>query len=219
MEKEHMRYQDQERYVGQKGQKDLAGKTVTIVGLGGIGSTVADRLARAGVNLRLVDKERIYEEELQRLAIYDQEHVEKFKAKEAKKILERIGPHLKVKTFHEELVPTNTFLLEGDVVIDATNDPKSSMLINKHCKKQLLVSWYAGDQGLVFWKSPKHNADKHAKDAAKLGTIKAKGLYAPTVQFGAGIILSEAMKALMKKPTTKGLITYNAMALKINVKK
>lgn len=214
-----MRYQDQARFIGEKAQKDLEGKTVAIVGLGGIGSTLAERLARAGVNLRLVDKERIYEEELQRLSLYDPGHIDKFKAKEAKKILDKLNPGLKVKTFHEELIQNNTFLLDGDVVIDATNDLKSSQLINKHCKKPLLVVWYAGDQGIVFWKTSKHNAEKHAKDHEKIGTIKAKGIHAPTVQFGAGITLSEAMKALTKKPITKGMITYNATNLKITVKK
>jgi molybdopterin/thiamine biosynthesis adenylyltransferase len=213
-----MRYQPQELYLGPKGHQAIEGRTITIVGIGGVGSSVAEALIRAGVNLRLVDKERIYEHELQRLSIFDQDHIDKFKAKEAKKVLEKINPQTKVKTFHEELVQTNTFLLDGDIVIDCTNDIKASQLINKACKKPLLVCWYAGDQGLIFWKGPKYNADKLAKEKEHLGTIKTKGIFRPTVDLATGIVLAEGFKALLKKPLTKGTITLNAMTLKVGVK-
>ncbi|MBU1974990.1 MAG: ThiF family adenylyltransferase, partial [Nanoarchaeota archaeon] len=75
-----MRYKYQTLFseIGEKGQKELEKKTVTIVGVGGVGSAVAMFLARSGVNLRLVDKDRVYEDELQRQAIYTEDQINKF---------------------------------------------------------------------------------------------------------------------------------------------
>lgn len=216
-----MRYQYQELYkeIGEKGQKELEKKTVTVVGIGGVGSAVVQALAGAGINLRLVDKDRIYEQDLHRLSLFSIEHIDKFKAKEAKKILEDRNPHVKVKTFHEELMDTNTFLLEGDVVLDLTNDLKSSAIINKHCKRQLIVCRYSGDEGYVFHKTKKLNVERLKGRLEKEKGVKEVGIFSPVVYLAASIVLSETIKVLLKKKQTQGIISFNAWTSQIKLKK
>ena len=216
-----MRYMYQELYkeIGQKGIKDLQGKTVTIVGIGGVGSAVAQALTGAGINLRLVDKDRIYEQDLHRLSLFNVDHIDKFKAKEAKKILEKLNSAVKIKTFHEELVDTNTFLLEGDVVLDLTNDLKSSQIINKHCKKPLIVCRYAGDAGVIFHKTPKYNVEKLKAKLEKTKGPKEQGIFSPVVYLAAAIVLSETIKVLLKKKHTVGVIGFNAWTNGVRISK
>ena len=109
-----MRYNQLAKFkeIGDKGQKTLTSKTVTIVGLGNIGSTVAAMLARSGVNLRLIDKGRCFTQDLSSQSLYLEEDNTRFKAKQAKKRLEQINPKVKVRTFHEDLTKTNIFLIE-----------------------------------------------------------------------------------------------------------
>lgn len=216
-----MRYMYQELYkeIGQKGIKDLQGKTVTIVGIGGVGSAVAQALTGAGINLRLVDKDRIYEQDLHRLSLFNVDHIDKFKAKEAKKVLEKLNSSVKIKTFHEELVDTNTFLLEGDCVLDLTNDLKSSQIINKYCKKPLIVCTYSGDAGIVFHKTPKYNVEKLKAKLEKTKGPKEQGIFSPVVYLAVAIVLSETIKVLLRKKPTVGIISFNAWTNSVRISK
>ena len=212
------KYQTLFKEIGEKGQKLLDDKTVTIAGIGGVGSAVSMFLARAGVNLRLVDKDRVYEDELQRLAIFHEDQVQKFKAKEAKKNLERMNSKIRVKTFHEEIVQSNVFLLDSDVVLDCTNDLKTNELINKHCKKPLIVCRYSGDKGIIFHKSSTVNIEKLKKKIDGKG-INDVGIFNPTILMGASIVAAEAIKILLKKKHQKGIIHFNSWTPSISVKK
>ncbi|MFH1072635.1 MAG: ThiF family adenylyltransferase [Nanoarchaeota archaeon] len=216
-----MNYQYQEAYkeIGKKGQALLEAKTVTLVGIGGVGSAVAEMLARSGVNLRLVDKDRVFEEDLQRLSLFQEEDVTKFKAKEAKKILEKITKKPKIKVFHEELTRHNTFLLDAEIVVDCTNDLATSVIINKHARKSLLVCFYAGDSGLIFHRNKKLNSEKLRKEIEKLKTVKEVGIINPTVHMAAAIVVSEVLKLLLKKKPTAGLIQINSWMNTVKVKK
>ncbi|MBU0757568.1 MAG: ThiF family adenylyltransferase, partial [Nanoarchaeota archaeon] len=145
--------------------------------------------------------------------------INKFKAKEAKKNLERQNSRVKIKTFHEELVPTNSFLLDSDVVIDSTNDINTSLIIDKNCKKPLLVCRYAGDSGIVFNKTATINVKKLQAKLEKDKKIEDIGIFNPTVCLAASILVSESMKILLKKKPIKGLISFNSWNHTIRVKK
>ena len=216
-----MRYKYQALFdeIGEKGQKALESKTVTVAGIGGVGSAAAMLFARSGINLRLVDKDRIYEDELQRLSIFNEEHINKFKAKEAKKLLEKVNTKVKVKTFHEELIPSNVFLLDSDVVLDCTNDYKTSEIIEKSCKKPLIVCRYSADSGIIFHRSPKHNLKKLKSQLDKEKPIKDVGIFSPTVFLAASILVSEAIKILLKKKSPKCMINFNSWNHSIKVQK
>ena len=75
--------------IGFKAQ-NMRSKTVTVLGLGGVGTVVAEILVRSGINVRIIDKGRILEEDLQRSFLFLEDDINKFKAKQAKKRLELI---------------------------------------------------------------------------------------------------------------------------------
>ncbi len=121
--------------------KGLKG-TVTIIGLQSDGIILAEILSRAGINLRLIDKGRIYLEELQSQSVYLEEDVTKFKAKQAKKRLETVNENVKIKAFHEELTPETAYLLDADVVVDFTNKESVNQLVHDHCLKQKIPCFF-----------------------------------------------------------------------------
>ncbi len=218
-----MRYRHQAllKEIGEKGQALLETKTVSIVGLGGVGSVLADLLARNGIGLRLIDKDRVYEEDMARQALYLHEQVQKFKAKEAKKCLEDINPQVKVRTFHEELVPHNVYLIEADSVVDCSNDAKTNELIDGFCRKlPLLVCRYAGTEGLIYRKTKGHSFATLKAALAKYDTIQSKGVLSSASQFGAALLYAEVLKVLLGKPDAlSGLLTFNAWKGTVKVRK
>ncbi len=190
--------------IGKDGQKKLQSKTVALIGLGGLGSAVAQILVRSDINLRIVDKDRVKSEDVPRQSLYVAEDENKFKAKQAKKRLEEINKQVKIKTFHEELVKENLFLLDSDLIIDATNDMKTSLLINKFAldkKIPLVVGNYAGDHGHLVIVERLQN--KKGPCIACLGkkmalpSHKEAGVYPPTATFLAALVASAAIKNLL----------------------
>ena len=142
---------DTQELISKLGLASTKKKTVTIMGLGVVGSAVAEQLARAGINLRIIDRDRVKQEDLASSSLYAVEHVGKFKAKEAKRILEGLNSEIKVRAFHEDVVENNAYLVESNVVVDCSNDLKTSLLIDKAAKKSPVVYVRAdGADGHVF---------------------------------------------------------------------
>ena len=84
--KEASRYSRQEllKEIGSKGQKLLKTAKVIIIGLGALGTTTANLLARAGVGMiGLVDRDVIELHNLQRQTIFTEEDCDKPKAEVA----------------------------------------------------------------------------------------------------------------------------------------
>ncbi|MFW5866017.1 MAG: HesA/MoeB/ThiF family protein, partial [Nanoarchaeota archaeon] len=184
--------------------EELNTKTVTIIGLGGVGSTVAELLVRNNINLRIVDKERVYEEEVPRQMMYTREDIGKFKAKQAKKRLEEITNDVKIKTFHEELHKDNLFLIESDLIIDASNHMKTTMMINEYAlenKIPLISTNYAGTKGNLLVIDKQNNKKgpciKCLENDFDLGTLKEKGVFSPTTTLLAGLVVNETLKNLL----------------------
>ncbi len=215
------RYSVQE-LVKQIGERagEMRSKTITIVGLGGVGSVLAEMTARAGIGLRIIDKGRVLEEELQRQSLFLNEDVTKFKAKQAKKRLEAINPEAKVKAFHEELNQNTTYLLESDLVVDCSNDLKVSMLVDKYCSKKgipMIYCYAAGTQGQVFVVYKKASLNE-ISDYVKNQRIREEGITAAAVHMGASIIASTAAKLLLDMPYEKNMVAYDAWDLTIDTK-
>ena len=200
------------REVGDKGQKLLETKTVTIVGLGSIGSTVAAMLARSGVGLRLIDKGRCFIDDLSSQSLYLEEDHERFKAKQAKKYLETINAKVKVRTFHEDLSKNNVFLVDADVVVDLTANEEASELISDYAKKKklpLILAMASGSQGLMATSDKGINIAKLKKSMDKLKDVDEVGLVNPAVHMAAALIVKKIFKILLKKPYKKDVVLFD----------
>lgn len=206
--------------------KEMRTKTVTIIGLSGVGSAISEMLVRTGINVRIVDKGRILSHDLQQTALYLEEDLDKFKAKQGKKRLEDINKSVQVKAFHEDLTETNIYLVDADLVIDCSNDIKVSLIIDKYCFKKkipMIYSYVAGTQGQIFVIDKNTATSLNSISAfVKNMRISEKGIMSATIHMAAGLIAAEAAKILLKHPVEKNLISFdvwNNTLEKINVKK
>lgn len=199
--------------VEQLGEKaeELRNKTVTVVGIGGVGSVIAEMLVRAGISMRLIDKGRILEEDLQYQNLFLEEDIGKFKAKQAKKRLQDMNPNVHVKAFHEDLTLQNMYLVDADLVIDCSNDLKVSLMIDKYCFKKgipMIYSYIAGTQGQIFVVDKKVSLSK-ISDYVKNNRISEKGVMAATIHVGAGLIASKGAKVLLGYSHQNNMLSFD----------
>ncbi len=120
---------------GEHGQRQLLGATALIAGCGGLGSTAAALLARAGVgHLKIVDRDEIDITNLQRQILYDEKDVAELIVKPlaAKRRLATINSQVQVTAFTREITSTNAeSLVDGcDVVVDGLDNFATRVQIN-----------------------------------------------------------------------------------------
>ena len=90
--------------VGILGQKKIISSKVLIVGVGGLGSPVAEFLSRAGIgSLGIVDNDKVALSNLHRQSLYNSSDIGKFKVKIAKNKIKKINSNTKVTTYKVRL--------------------------------------------------------------------------------------------------------------------
>ena len=135
---------------GLEAQRKLKNATVTIVGLGGLGTVVSAHLAKVGVGkIRLVDPDIVEEVNLSAQLLHWDEDVDKLKVVSVKEKLEKMNPFIKVETIQEKLTKENSEELLGnsDVVVDATDNMIARGIINETCVKLRIPFVHAGILG------------------------------------------------------------------------
>lgn len=138
--------------IGPEGQERLRASTVSIVGLGALGSTSAGLLARAGVGrLRLFDRDFVELDNLQRQTLYDEEDVrgDLPKAEAARRKLERINSEVQLEAHVADVVPQNVAAVfeASDLVLDGTDNFETRMLLNDAAVERGVPWVYAGCVG------------------------------------------------------------------------
>ena len=135
--------------VGLAGQKALAQGRVLIVGVGGLGSWVAELLARAGVGyLRLADDDRVDMVNLHRQGLYAeadaQGSVPKVQAAAAR--LRQLNSQVTVQAVAQRVDHRNIAALadDVDVIIDGTDNFATRFLINDYSVKAAKPWIFAG---------------------------------------------------------------------------
>ncbi|NLX13342.1 MAG: HesA/MoeB/ThiF family protein [Phycisphaerales bacterium] len=128
------------RPFGLDGQKALSRGRVLIVGVGGLGSWVAELLARAGVGfLRLVDSDRVDLTNIHRQALYGAGDAadRRPKVEAAARRLRDFNETCVVESVEERLDRSNVDGLAGDVevVVDGTDNFTTRFLLNDYCVK------------------------------------------------------------------------------------
>ena len=148
---EHLsRYDRQIRLkeIGAAGQARLAQSVVVIAGLGALGTTAADLLARAGVGtLRLVDRDFVEWSNLQRQRLYDEADATQAlpKARAALAHLSRINSEIRCEAIIDD-INANTVerIVDGaTVVVDGLDGFHARALLNEACVK-LGIPWVYG---------------------------------------------------------------------------
>lgn len=194
--------------IGREGQERLSLARVAVIGCGALGTAQAEALARAGVNLRLIDRDFVEFSNLQRQTMFTEadaaERLPKVIA--AAKHLLQINSDVKVEAEIADVTNTNIErLIDGcDLVLDGTDNFATRYLINDACVKHN-VSWIygaaVGSYGVTMTIRPEATpclrcVFPEAPAAASAPTCDTAGVIMPIISVVAALQVTEALKLL-----------------------
>src|SRR5436305_8649274 len=205
------RYSRQMRFYGiaEEGQRRLLDAHVTLCGCGALGTVLANALVRAGVgHLRLVDRDFIETNNLQRQVLFDEHDVSENlpKAEAAARKLGAINSGVHVEPVVTDIDRTNIEELcrDADLILDGTDNFEVRYLINDVAVK-LGKPWvYGGCIGshgqtmtILPGQTPCLRCVFEAAPApGEAGTCETSGVLGPIVSIVASFQAAEAFKIL-----------------------
>lgn len=142
--------------IGDAGQDRLARSHAAVVGLGALGSAIADHLARAGVGrLTLIDRDLVDATNLQRQSLYTERDAaeQSPKAEAARRRLTEVNSEITLDAHIADLTPRNIAqLLAGpagrpDVILDGTDNFETRYLLNDLAVRDGVPFVYGGVVG------------------------------------------------------------------------
>ncbi len=142
--------------IGLLGQKRIKQAKVLIIGVGGLGCSIAEFLTRAGIGkLGIVDNDLVNASNIHRQSLYDINDINKAKVKIAKKKLNKINPNTSLKIYKLKFSKSNAAKLinQYDIIVDGSDNFKTKFLINDYSlksKKFLVVGAISKFDGHVF---------------------------------------------------------------------
>jgi adenylyltransferase/sulfurtransferase len=208
--------------IGPDGQRKLADRAVLIVGMGALGTVLANHMVRAGVGkVRFVDRDYVEASNLQRQMLYDEEDAAQSipKAVAARRRLANINSGVKLEEIVADVTPDNVdSLLEGiDLVLDGTDNFQTRYLMNDACFKNGIPFVYGGavaSRGMSAIFVPQETACLRCLIQPAEGTgetCDTIGVIAPIVDIVASYQAVEALKYLVGDSAArrKSLVTLD----------
>jgi adenylyltransferase/sulfurtransferase len=205
------RYSRQMRFygMGESGQRKLLESHVTLCGCGALGTVLANALVRGGVgHLRLVDRDFIETNNLQRQVLFDEHDVAENlpKAEAGARKLAAINSSVQVEPVVTDIDRTNILDLvqDADLILDGTDNFEIRYLINDAAVK-LGKPWvYGGCIGshgqtmtILPGQTPCLRCVFEAAPApGETGTCETAGVLSPIVNIVASFQAAEAFKIL-----------------------
>jgi molybdopterin-synthase adenylyltransferase len=151
MEKELQRYSRQILFqpIGEEGQSKLLKSSAVVVGVGALGTVIANHLVRSGVgHVRLIDRDLVELSNLQRQSLFSEEDaiMQLPKAIAAENMLKRVNSSIKIEAVIADLNLDNAEDLLGgfDVIVDGTDNFMTRYLINDVAVKHGIPWVYGG---------------------------------------------------------------------------
>lgn len=134
--------------IGEKGQEKLLQSRVAVMGMGALGTVIANDLCRAGVGfMRLVDRDYVEISNLQRQSVYDEKDVTDNlpKAVAAAEHLQKVNSGITLEPVVTDINSGNieNIVRDVDLVLDGTDNFETRFLINEACVK-LNIPWIYG---------------------------------------------------------------------------
>ena len=205
------RYSRQMRFpgIGEEGQRRLLDSHVTLCGCGALGTVLANALVRAGVgHLRLVDRDFIETNNLQRQVLFDEHDVAENlpKAEAAARKLGAINSSVFVEPVVTDIDRTNIVDLvkDADLVLDGTDNFEIRYLINDvavKLGKPWIYGGCIGSHGQTMTILPGETpclrcVFEAAPAPGEAGTCETAGVLSPIVNIVASYQATEAFKIL-----------------------
>lgn len=206
------RYSRQMLYepMGEDGQRKLLEARVVMIGCGALGTVLANTLARAGVgNLRIVDRDFIELNNLQRQVLFDEDDIASNlpKAEAARRKIQRINSGVTVEAVVKDVNHRNieSICEDADLLLDGTDNFETRFLINDVAVKTHRPWVYGACIGATGLSMPILPNDtpclrcifEQAPPPEMNPTCDTAGVLGPVVNMVASHQALEAMKILM----------------------
>jgi molybdopterin-synthase adenylyltransferase len=192
-----------------KDAEKLLERHVVIIGIGGLGCTVANLLARMKVRLTLIDNDIVDDTNLERQTLFEIKDLLHPKVEVAKERLEQFA---EIKIANIELREDNINRIlpkDIDLLIDCTDNVKTRQLINKYCYEHN-ISWiYSGavsNIGIIYFINRDKacyeciNKDKKGETSCEVGVLNT------VVTIVASITVHVAIDYLIKNKIEQDII-------------
>ena len=210
--------------LGEPGQLKLMDSRVAIVGMGALGTVLANHMVRAGVGyIRLIDRDFVEESNLQRQMLYEEADAadSRPKAAAAAERLGRINSLVTIEPHVTDLNPSNAEeLLTGvDLVLDGSDNFAVRFLINDVCVKHSIPWIYGGAvsaRGVMMTILPGTTPCfrclfQQAPDQGALETCDTAGVLGSIIHVVASYQAAEALKLLSGNHSAlnKGMLHFD----------
>lgn len=196
--------------IGEAGQRKLLASRVAVVGMGALGTVLANHMVRAGIGfVRLIDRDFVEASNLQRQMLYEESDAKAGlpKAAAAAERLRKINSGVTVEPVIADLSWQNAeqLLSDVDLVLDGTDNFEVRFLINDVCVKHHIPWIYGGGvsaHGMTVTVRPGETPClrclfESAPAAGSTQTCDTAGVIAPLIHIIASFQAVEAMKLLV----------------------
>ncbi len=209
--------------IGEGGQETLRNSSATVIGCGALGCVTAQLLARAGLGkIRIVDRDIVEIENLQRQILFEENDIGTPKAIAAVEKLKKINSEVQIEALVKDLNPSNAEKIfeNANIVLDGTDNMETRYLINDTCVKKEIPWVYGGavsTYGMSLNILPKKTAClvcafPYMPKAGSLPTCDTVGVLNTVPTVIGSIQATEAMKILLKREFNTDLIVYDVWA-------
>lgn len=220
-----MRYSRQVVFekIGNEGQEKIRKASITILGVGAIGTKSAELLARAGIgSLTLIDRDIVEESNLQRQSLFSEHDINNPKAFVAKSYLEKINSGTKIKAHFKDITHKNIEEhIKSDLVLDCTDNMQTRFLLNDFCLKNDIKWIYTAiieSTGMLFNIMPKKTpclACIFNEINQPLDSCDVSGVINTIAPLASSLQVTEALKQITGKSATKELLYFDVWKSKI----
>jgi len=124
--------------MGIEGQLKLKNTKMLCIGAGGLGSSLLQTLASAGIGtIGIIDHDVVELSNLQRQTLYRHEDIGLKKIIAAKKYLDLLNPHINIYSYPENfnMINAQKLISQYDIIADCTDDLANRYLVNQYCVK------------------------------------------------------------------------------------
>ena len=208
-----------EQLLGKEKIGALANKVILVIGVGGVGGTALEALARSGVKkFILIDDDKVDASNLNRQVLFTSEDIGKDKVSAAKERLLKINPEFEIETnkvFIGETKLEDLNLSHIDFIIDAIDSVEGKLHIYEYAQRKeipFISSLGMGNridpEFVTITKLNKTENDPLAKKIRYLAKQRGLDLKEIPVVFSKEVPLVKLPKptSMMMVPSTAGLL-------------